>query len=71
MNDASPVMLTRRQVCQRYNVGKDFIYDGIKAGTFPRPVKIGPQAVRWRVCDLREWERTREPTDNAKGVHDS
>ncbi|WP_160106149.1 helix-turn-helix transcriptional regulator [Pseudomonas izuensis] len=29
------------------------IWNGVKAGTFPRPVQIGPRCVGWRVSDVR------------------
>ena len=31
------------------------IYKGIAAGTFPRPVKLGPKSTAWRCGDLRAW----------------
>lgn len=36
------------------------IYDHIKKGFLPRPIKIGPRAVGWRLSDLEKWleERT-------------
>jgi prophage regulatory protein len=30
----------------------------VKAGTFPRPVKLGPRITAWSVEDIREWVET-------------
>jgi len=30
------------------------LYKGIRAGRFPRPIKIGPATSRWRGRDLRD-----------------
>jgi prophage regulatory protein len=35
------------------------IYEGVAAGTFPAPVKIGLRAVGWRSSDLTNWLETR------------
>ena len=35
------------------------IYEGVAAGTFPAPVKIGLRAVGWRSSDLTDWLETR------------
>ncbi len=29
----------------------------VKAGTAPKPVKIGPRTVAWRRTDLERWQR--------------
>ena len=35
------------------------IYEGVAAGTFPAPVKIGVRAVGWRTSDLTNWLESR------------
>ena len=35
------------------------IYEGVAAGTFPAPVKIGLRAVGWRSSDLTNWLEAR------------
>jgi prophage regulatory protein len=32
------------------------IYDAIKKGTFPAPVRIGPRAVAWTSTSIAEWQ---------------
>jgi prophage regulatory protein len=36
-----------------YPVSRSTWYAGIKAGRFPKPVKLGPQTSAWRVEDVR------------------
>ncbi|MGH7441331.1 MAG: helix-turn-helix transcriptional regulator [bacterium] len=36
-------------------VGRSTIWARVRAGTFPRPVRLGPRTVAWRVADVREW----------------
>jgi len=38
---------------------RTFIYDGIKKGTFPKPVRIGGQAVAWRQSEVAAWINSR------------
>ena len=38
------------------------IYEGVAAGTFPAPVKIGVRAVGWRTSDLTNWLQARVPS---------
>ena len=35
------------------------IYAGVKAGTFPAPVKLSVRAVAWRQADLSRWLASR------------
>ncbi|MER9236610.1 AlpA family transcriptional regulator [Mesorhizobium sp. M0622] len=32
------------------------LYEQMKSGSFPRPIKIGPKAVAWRLADVTEWQ---------------
>ena len=41
-----------QKMCPR---SRSSIYAMIKAGTFPRPIKLGVRAVAWRVADIEEW----------------
>ncbi|PJK31341.1 helix-turn-helix transcriptional regulator [Minwuia thermotolerans] len=35
-------------------VSKSTWWDGVKAGRFPAPVKLGPRITAWRVEDIRD-----------------
>ncbi|MCY4178537.1 MAG: AlpA family phage regulatory protein [Endozoicomonadaceae bacterium] len=47
-----------KDVKSRYNLSISTLYNWISKGLFPRPVKIGPRAVRWKLSDLEEWEQS-------------
>lgn len=42
------------QVLTIIPVGKSTWWAGIKAGRFPRGVKLGPRTTAWRVEDIRQ-----------------
>ena len=42
------------QVLHVLGIGKTCLWDGIKEGRFPKPVKLGPRTTVWRVEDIRE-----------------
>jgi prophage regulatory protein len=33
------------------------IYSGIKEGTFPAPINIGPRAVAWEASAIEQWQK--------------
>ena len=48
-------LLAIDQVVERAKRCKASIYNDIKAGTFPAPVKVGPRSSRWRETEVDEW----------------
>jgi prophage regulatory protein len=60
-------MLRLNEVKERLGVGHSFIYDGMKAGTFPKSIKLGENTVRWRESDINAWldERARATSEAA------
>lgn len=40
-------------------LGRSSIYQLIKEGKFPRPCKIGLQAVAWPSSEIERWQRAR------------
>lgn len=46
------------QVADRYMVSTHTIWRWSRNGGFPRALKIGPNATRWRLADLIEHEAT-------------
>ncbi|MBI3918308.1 MAG: AlpA family transcriptional regulator [Betaproteobacteria bacterium] len=61
-------ILRRKQVEARTGLARSTIYHHIKAGTFPRPVPLGPRAVGWLESDVSNWiaERVALARDNTK-----
>ena len=57
-------MATRRllrlpEVLKRTGLGRSALYALMKAGTFPRPLRIGARAVAWLEDEVDEWIRKR------------
>ena len=52
-------LLTRPQVEQRVQLTCSTIYRLMREGRFPLPIKVGPQAVRWRSDELADWIEAR------------
>ena len=48
-------LLSRKEVEKRVGLSRSTIYDHMNAGTFPRPVRVGPKAVRWRTSEIDAW----------------
>jgi len=48
-------MLRRKEVEAITGRSRSAIYEGIAAGTFPKPVKIGSRAVAWPESVIRYW----------------
>ena len=58
-------LLRRREVEEITGLARSSIYRQMDRGSFPRPVKVGPTAVRWRESDITEWIASR-PTAGSK-----
>ena len=43
----------------RVGLGRSAIYEAIKAGTFPRPIKLGERAVGFIEDEVEEWLKSR------------
>jgi prophage regulatory protein len=50
-----PTILRRRQVEQRTGLPRSTLYQYIKDGDFPLPVRLGLRAVGWLESDISEW----------------
>ncbi len=46
-------------VCKATAMSRSTVYRLVAAGKFPKPVKISPVAVRWRLRDVIGWIETR------------
>ena len=52
-------LMRRREVEQVLGISRSSIYRLMQEGEFPRPVRIGPAAVRWRASDIAAWLESR------------
>lgn len=48
-----------REVLATTGRSKSRLYDDMKAGKFPRPIKIGASAVAWDADEIAAWQRDR------------
>lgn len=53
-------LLTREEVSNILALGKSEIYKQMNQGRFPRPVRVGARAVRWRASEIFEWMESRD-----------
>lgn len=42
-------------VCAKIGVSRTFVYDHMKAGDFPKSIKLSPRRVVWRESELDAW----------------
>ena len=52
-------LLRRREVERITGMSRSSIYRLMQEGKFPRPVRVGPAAVRWRASDITAWIESR------------
>lgn len=48
-------LLKRPDVERLTGLSRASIYARLKRGTFPLPVRIGPNSVAWRADDVEDW----------------
>ncbi len=56
--------LRRQQVEEITGLSRSSIYRLIEGGQFPRPVRVGPNAVRWPSSVIADWMRSRPLAGN-------
>ena len=55
-----PEYMRTKDVCEQFGFSPSMLYLYVKQRGFPRPLKVGARAVRWRYADIVEWMSTRE-----------
>ena len=53
-------ILRKPRVLALIGIGNTSLYEAIKRGDFPAPVKLGVHAVGWRRSDIESWLDSRE-----------
>jgi len=53
-------ILRSHDVVRLLNVSRSSLYAWMRAGSFPKPVKLGERAVGWRVSTINAWIETRQ-----------
>ncbi|SHJ37079.1 transcriptional regulator, AlpA family [Ruegeria lacuscaerulensis ITI-1157] len=54
-------LLRRPEVENLTGLSRSTLYDWMKRGDFPQPVKLGVRLVAWRESDIVVWLQSREP----------
>ena len=55
----SPLII-RQELETAFKVSHATIYRWIKEGSFPKPVRLGANMVRWKASDIEIWMTERE-----------
>lgn len=58
-------LLRRPAVEELTGLSRATIYAMMASGDFPRPLRIGAQAVAWRASDIAAWIESREVAGSA------
>ena len=53
--EPKPAFLRRAAVEKRTGLSRSGIYAAMKAGEFPKPVKLFPKSVAWVESEITEW----------------
>ena len=53
-------LLRRPEVESITGLSRSTLYDWMKRGEFPQPVKLGTRLVAWRASDVNAWLESRE-----------
>lgn len=53
-------LLRRPEVESLTGLSRSTLYDWMKKGDFPQPIKLGARLVAWRESDISKWLESRE-----------
>lgn len=52
-------LLRLREVLARCGLSRSTLYRQMGEGAFPRPLRVGVRAVRWREAEIEDWLASR------------
>ena len=52
--------MTVKQVCDELNISDSTFYAWINAGLLPEGVAFGPRSKRWKMSDIRAWQKSKK-----------
>jgi len=55
----------KRELSERLQISGITIWRWVRAGLFPKPIKLGPNTIGWRECDIDEWLSARAAKDES------
>ena len=53
----------RQDLESLFQISRATIYRWVKEGSFPKPIHLGANMVRWKVSDIEAWIVIREATN--------
>ena len=53
----------RQDLESLFQISRATIYRWVKEGSFPQPIHLGANMVRWKVSDIEAWVIDRESTN--------
>ena len=59
-------LLRLNDVISQVGMKRSWIFQQVKDGNFPKPIKLGAHAIAWRESDIVDWVNTREIADSYK-----
>lgn len=65
MNDR---IYRKPQVCELTGLAASTIYEKVREGTFPKPVKLGPRASGWKASDIEKFIAGLRPADDTEAA---
>ncbi|KDN25168.1 phage transcriptional regulator AlpA [Moraxella bovoculi 237] len=57
-----------KAVCMMTGLSKSTIYNWVKAGKFPAPIKLSPTMTAWRNSDVLDWINSLETVDDYPAI---
>ncbi|WP_375271241.1 helix-turn-helix transcriptional regulator [Sphingomonas sp.] len=61
----APLIVREKHLKALTNTSRKFRDDAMKAGTFPKPIPLGPKARGWLVSELNQWIEQRTAARDA------
>ena len=65
-----PTLLRRHEVEAATGLSRSHLYDLMRRGEFPEPLKLSPGAVRWLADEITEWIESRPRASGDVGDHE-
>lgn len=65
---ASTRLIRRPELEAMTGLPKSTLYDYLKDGTFPAPVKLSARSVAWRLSEVEAWIESRQSARPAKAA---
>ena len=51
-------IIRKRELSQKLGVSECSIWRWVRAGHFPKPIKLGPNAIGWETSAIERWLQT-------------